>query len=96
MSRLDSRKVLELIDLYGSMLDSRGIEPIAYDLDAGSPEASEALSHCRWMLERMELMARGNETHKLDRWLGFIQGVMWMCGHYTVNELREHVISCRE
>ena len=30
------------------------------------------------------------EIEKAMRWLGFIQGVLWICGIYTIDEMREH------
>jgi hypothetical protein len=31
-----------------------------------------------------------NETEKAMRWLGFIQGVLWMESIYSIDEMREH------
>ena len=28
---------------------------------------------------------------KCNRWLGFVQGVLWMSGIYTIDQLRDHV-----
>lgn len=32
---------------------------------------------------------------KLNRWLGFVQGLLWAGGLYTIDELREHVIDAK-
>ena len=31
------------------------------------------------------------EREKLMRWLGFIQGVLWKEGIFTIDELRDHI-----
>jgi hypothetical protein len=47
------------------------------------------LCHVKWML--MEMMAWGPERlGKMFRWLGFIQGVLWAEGVYTIEEMKEH------
>lgn len=30
-----------------------------------------------------------NEIEKVHRWLGFIQGILWTQGIFTINEMRE-------
>lgn len=29
-------------------------------------------------------------TEKAFRWLGFMQGVLWMSGYYTIDEMKQH------
>ena len=57
------------------------------------------LNHCRWMCEKItEMMyAIDNEsivdlekTEKVHRWLGFIQGVLFSNGVFTISEMKEH------
>jgi hypothetical protein len=50
------------------------------------------LCHLKWMLGIMasEEAEVWNPT-KAHRWIGFIQGVLWASGQYTIDELREHV-----
>jgi hypothetical protein len=33
---------------------------------------------------------------KAHRWLGFIQGVLWMAGVFTLDELKEHSHKCSD
>jgi len=30
------------------------------------------------------------EWEKVNRWLGFVQGVLWLHGDYTLDQMREH------
>ena len=48
--------------------------------------------HLHSMIPKMEEMSQKNDyvtREKLMRWLGFMQGVMWEHGHYTVDDLRK-------
>lgn len=35
-----------------------------------------------------------SKREKAHRWLGFIQGVLWMAGVFTLDELKEHSHQC--
>lgn len=85
-------QMLRLTALYRNRL--RKAEAIRCPADR-LPDYEEAARHCNWMLGEMELNARDWDGDKLNRWLGFVQGALWMLGVYTIDELREHVISCR-
>jgi len=43
------------------------------------------LAHAHWMcLEVLRI-----EPEKVNRWLGFIQGVLWCEGEFTIDQLRD-------
>jgi len=48
------------------------------------------------MFDRMEAMVTGHEKgvprdiEKAMRWLGFVQGVLWLHGDFTLDQMREH------
>ena len=57
------------------------------------PTTREAERHVAWMLTQMEdhLGTDGRRVSgKANRWIGFIQGVLWVCGIFTINQLRDH------
>jgi hypothetical protein len=37
-----------------------------------------------------------SKREKAHRWLGFIQGVLWMSGVFTLDELKEHSHKCSD
>ncbi|MDP3725886.1 MAG: hypothetical protein Q8R36_01675 [bacterium] len=49
-----------------------------------------ALAHCHSMLDEMEIFLNEGRMDKLNRWLGFMQGVFWVLGMYTLDELKNH------
>jgi hypothetical protein len=48
------------------------------------------------MLDRMEDMVTGDkegvprDIEKVMRWLGFVQGVLWLHGDFSLDQMREH------
>lgn len=50
------------------------------------PGVHGAMRHVLWMLDRI---AEPGDLAKTHRWLGFAQGVLWVFGVFTINEMRE-------
>jgi hypothetical protein len=48
------------------------------------------LSHCHGMLDKMEVFIDEKRMDKVFRWLGFIQGVLWVEKVYTLDQLKNH------
>jgi hypothetical protein len=48
------------------------------------------------MCEQIKIFVEEDSIGKANRWLGFVQGVMWMTGFYSVDEMREHNRSERD
>ena len=52
----------------------------------------QQLAHLRWMVSHMEdSRAWETDLEKTQRWLGFIQGVLWAHGVCSIDALREQV-----
>lgn len=48
------------------------------------------LGHCKEMIPKMDVFIDEGRREKFFRWLGFLQGVLWMEGMYTLEELKDH------
>jgi hypothetical protein len=48
------------------------------------------LQHVRWMCNEILKKRFLENMEKGCRWLGFIQGVLWMENIYTIDQMREH------
>lgn len=46
--------------------------------------------HLRWMCYETINLAQAGRTEKAFRWLGFVQGVLWVWKFYTLDELKVH------
>jgi hypothetical protein len=92
----DTAKLAFLCGQYAAHLSKLGVDPRvpggAEDeiyTATGEPLEELALSHVSWMAfaaGRMEPDA----ILKASRWLGFIQGVLWSFGVFTIDDLMRH------
>lgn len=48
------------------------------------------LSHLKTMFEPMRKMVHKRQIQKLNRWIGFIQGVLFSNGLFTIDQMRSH------
>lgn len=55
----------------------------------GATGASSQMGHIVWMCERISMMLSVGSTYKAHRWLGFIQGVLWVNGYRTIDQMAE-------
>jgi hypothetical protein len=46
--------------------------------------------------EYLRVARARSKREKAHRWLGFIQGVLWMGGRYSLDELKEHSRGCSD
>ncbi len=58
-----------------------------------SPETKDpldapALAHALWMCEQTKAYATTN-MEKASRWLGFIQGVLWTKGVFSISDMKD-------
>ena len=49
-----------------------------------------SLQHCRWMLGQIPDIVASNKIEKANRWLGFVQGILWAHGYCTITEMKSH------
>jgi hypothetical protein len=76
---------------------SEQTSPTRHPADQQSYQMGAQLSHALWMLGELAGMAERLEPwairdgERAQRWLGFVQGVLWAQGVYSIDELRAHV-----
>lgn len=46
--------------------------------------------HVHYVLTMLTRMKCFDDVEKAFRWLGFVQGVLWTKGIYTIDEMRDH------
>lgn len=72
----------QVIEQYGGELRSRNV--IA-ERDGTTP-----MQHAAWMLDEMGEWDIEEKWEKVNRWLGFVQGILWMTGVYTIPQMADH------
>ena len=87
--KIYKNKIIQVIEsyFYGPLTDDDNQE-IDYDLKGPTP--AQMRSHLNSMIPKMKAFLDGGQMDKCFRWLGFMQGVLWALGIYSLNELREH------
>lgn len=99
---MDLKKARGVVDQYRSLLSCtpKGAGP--FDRP---PTPREAMVHLAGMLDTMDKFldeagrvsstlsgtdaGTGPDWDKFNRWLGFMQGVLWKEGTYTLNQMRD-------
>mgnify|MGYP001569397825 CR=1 FL=1 len=83
------QKHREVIAQYRTFFEECGIEAIDFPHDQILRDGELALGHCHGMLDKMESFIDEGRMDKVNRWLGFIQGVLWRNGDYQLDELKD-------
>lgn len=47
-------------------------------------------AHYKFMCDKAQRFVDDGRIEKAMRWLGFLQGALWRCGRFTLNELKKH------
>jgi hypothetical protein len=86
-----------MLDLYERALTQAGYTPKPYpDLDArvGSSRVTasrfDCLNHALWMCGCIRRFVREQRYAKSYRWLGMVQGLIFLGGLFSIQEIREH------
>jgi len=86
---MTDEKINEVLDMYEASL-SQSYEPFESDFDCRCPSQWSACCHVLSMIPKMREFLRQGRREKVMRWLGFIQGILWMMGDYNLRELMDH------
>lgn len=56
------------------------------------PGMGRAVKHANWMIHEMlrRMEAGEDKPGQVDRWLGFIQGIFWCHGLFSIESLKTH------
>jgi hypothetical protein len=79
---MTENKILKVMTIYETKLDSM------LHKEAWMDHAQ--LMHARDMCTTIREFVQNRKTDKAFRWLGFVQGVLWCTGVYTIAEMKDH------
>lgn len=69
-------KLREWLDRYERVLDGLDDDPDS--------------AHLRSMIPKMRVLLEEGRREKLMRWIGFVQGALWVSHIFTLEELKDH------
>jgi hypothetical protein len=85
---MDNDKVNDVLCKMAQKLDDLGHKPVRHPPDEPWHCMNIALAHAYWMcVETLAMPPK--KLEKKFRWLGFIQGVLWMTGVQTIDESKK-------
>lgn len=84
-------KIVEVLEGYrAKMLEIQAEEKQLRDYNSIEISRDEQLSHINYMIGAAINFVQAGRIDKSFRWLGFIQGVLWANGIFTLDDLKEH------
>ncbi len=95
--QLTVEQAYAMLDFYCDLLEKQGYQAVPYpNVDArlgGSVYRGakyDALNEAYWMCEETRKLIRQGRWSKAQRWIGFIQGLVWMSGLCSISEIKTH------
>jgi len=87
---MNARKILEVIKLYRDYFEGKGIAAADFPEDRILSSREDGLAHCHGMLAKMEGFIKEGRIEKTFRWLGFVQGSLWLAGQFPLKAFQNH------
>ena len=87
---MTAEKINQVVAIYKKKLKGQGIAQQSFSHDVFPKSNLSRLAHCHGMLDQILVFVKENRMEKAFRWLGFIQGCLWSCEVYTIEELKNH------
>lgn len=96
---MDAKKVLSVLDTYIQLFEKltdfgEPLSPTRADPTRkyynNSGEQLKKVNHVWWACEQAKTYVNEGRMEKAFRWLGFIQGALWMLGLYSIEEMANH------
>lgn len=87
---MTKEKVLEVIERYRALFRNLGVPEKRCDPTTHITDKEKALAHLHQMLDTMVEFLKHDKLGKAFRWLGFIQGALWVLQIHTLDELKDH------
>ncbi len=87
---MTGEKILEAVEHYRLRFKSADVKKERHSGAQIMKSSEHALRHCHWMLDGIAEFTKNGELEKAQRWLCFVQGVLWQNLYYTIDDMREH------
>ncbi len=93
---MTGQKVKTIFQLYLEHLNAAHPGIVRQMTEAQTKELSRGInfenevSHLKYICVKAQEFVEEGRIEKAMRWLGFIQGVLWSRGYYTLDQLKNH------
>jgi hypothetical protein len=82
---MKDEKILEVCGVYTEKLKSIDKDKVKLYYNS-----NEQLEHIEWMLTQIPIFLKAGRKEKANRWLGFVQGVLWARKIYMIEDMKGH------
>ncbi len=91
---MDRAKILKIAGIYAKHFNELGVvEQVQIPEDEQEGKVftyTDQHSHAYWMLTKIDEFVNADKLEKAQRWLGFIQGILFSTGQFSIAEMRSH------
>lgn len=87
---MDHRIIEKITARYHRVLDDKSLVAKRSPTDVVSASPDAALAHARVMLSDIDQFILDDRIEKAMRWIGFVQGVLWVNQIFTIDEMIMH------
>ena len=84
---MTNKQMIDVLSTYSELLKKEGHK---FERNGDAKEREARLNHALWMCRETINFVREEKLDKANRWMGFIQGVLWTYNIYSVDEMRDH------
>ena len=93
-SKKEQEKMVEkfqgIVTIYRGKFTEMRIEKEEFPHNKCLHSSNRGLSHCYYLLDSIEGFLKKGDIEKGKHWIGFIQGILFMEGLYTIDQLKSH------
>lgn len=87
---MNADQILKAVERYKGLLTRRGVPSKRQNTASGiKPSETEKLAHIGWMCEAIPAQVAEGSVAKAERWLCFVQGILWSEGLATIDSMRD-------
>lgn len=90
---MNAAQIRMVVTMYDDTFRSIGWSPGFCSGSAKKPDLAASNEHARWMCQEVLKMLEEPDPkilEKANRWLGFIQAILWCNGEFSIDEMRTH------
>jgi len=81
-------QIVRVATKYEDLLANNNIIAEKQDLSSSRLTSTQRLSHSKWMCKEIQVFVDNGRTDKAERWICFVQGVLWCEGLRPIDDMR--------
>lgn len=83
-----AQRYISIVESATGVVDVKRLNESKATLNVGLLDSHDVASHLRWMCQKIGEIVRDDEIEKAMRWLGFLQGALWVLSFRTIEQMK--------